>query len=227
MSNVKTLSKHINSEQLELRQRRAEIVVKKLKELFPTADTVLSWSNPWELTVAVILSAQCTDKKVNEVTAELFKKYQTLEDYVRAKPEEFEQDIRSTGFYKNKTKNILSAARIINENFADKVPDTMQDLLTLPGVARKTANIILNRAYGKVEGVAVDTHVMRLSQKFQLTQNTEQSKIERDLMEILPKSEWMDYTYRIVMYGREYSPAHKNNSYEDPVCIELKKYNLL
>lgn len=192
-------------------KKRASIVVSELKKLFPNAKIVLKYSNNWELLVAVILSAQCTDKMVNRVTEKLFKKYKTLEDYVKADIKEFEQDIRSTGFYHNKAKNILNAAKIIKEKFARNVPNTMQDLLTLPGVARKTANVVLGNAFGIVEGIAVDTHVKRLSKVLGLTNNDDPERIEKDLMEILPRKEWFDFTYRIIEYGRKYCTARNHN----------------
>ncbi len=165
----------------------------------------------------MILSAQCTDKKVNEVTARLFKKYRKLDDYVRANPSEFEQDIHATGFYRAKAKNILAAARIVSERFKGKVPCTMDELLTLPGVARKTANVILGNACGKVEGIAVDTHVKRFAQKFDLTDSSDPKKIERDLMELLPKREWYGITYRLIEYGRRYCPARKHDCAKHPL----------
>ncbi len=170
--------------------------------------------------VAVILSAQCTDKKVNEVTEKLFKKYKKLDDYVNADIKEFEQDIRPTGFYRNKAKNILASAKIVKEKFKGKVPKTMQEILTLPGVARKTANVVLGNAYGVVEGIAVDTHVKRLSKLLGLTNETNPDKIERDLMQILPKNEWFGFTYRLIDYGRKYCPARQHNHSKCP----LKKF---
>ncbi|HWP91611.1 MAG TPA: endonuclease III [Thermodesulfobacteriota bacterium] len=196
---------------IEARKRKAARVVKELKKLLPHAKIALNYSNNWELLVAVMLSAQCTDKKVNEVTRELFKKYRTLDDYVNADPGEFEKDIKPTGFYRQKTKNVLACARIIKEKFGGQVPGTMEELLTLPGVARKTANIVLGNAYGVVEGIAVDTHVKRLSRLLGLTGETDPDKIERDLMNILPKEEWFDFTYRLIDYGRKYCPARPHN----------------
>lgn len=204
------------------REKRAFFINSQLKKFFPRAKIVLNYSNNWELLVAVILSAQCTDKKVNEVTAKLFKKYKTLDEYVTVNQSEFEQDIYSTGFYRNKAKNILASAKIVKHKFHDKVPNTMEDLLTLPGVARKTANIILGNAYGIVEGIAVDTHVRRLSQKFDLTSEKDPVKIEKDLMALLPKSEWFEFTYRLIEYGRKYSPANKVKSKVDPISQMLK-----
>lgn len=208
--------------QLENRKERATIINSELKKIFPTAKIALNYTNSWELLVAVILSAQCTDKKVNEVTAELFQKYKNLDDYVHANQEEFEKDIHSTGFYRAKTKNILATAKLVKEKFHGKVPDRMNDILTLPGVARKTANVVLGNAYGVVEGIAVDTHVRRLSQKFGLTDENDPVKIEQDLMAILPKSEWFAFTYRLINYGRSHSPASKFTSEDDPISQKLK-----
>lgn len=193
------------------RKRRAAKIVKKLRELFPNAKIVLTYSNPWELLVAVRLSAQCTDKKVNEVTEKLFKKYQTLNDYGKASLKEFEQDVKQTGFYKAKAKSILEAAKIVKEKFSGKVPDTMENLLTLPGIGRKSAVIILGNAYGKKEeGIAVDTHVMRLSQKLGLTDYKDPIKIEQDLMKLVPQKDWFFLTYGLIEYGRHICPARKH-----------------
>lgn len=202
---------------LEVRKKKAIKIVAKLKKLFPTADTVLNYSTPWELLVAVILSAQCTDKMVNLVTEKLFKKYKTLNDYVKANPVEFEKDIKSTGFYRAKTKNVLGAAKMIKEKFRGKIPQTMEEMLTLPGVARKTANIVLYLTYGNIEGVAIDTHVKRLSKLYGLTDNTDPAKIEKDLMEVLPKKEWMDFTFRMVYYGRKYCVARPHTHEKCPL----------
>jgi len=186
---------------------KAKDVLKALKKLIPKADMALNYSNNWELLVAVVLSAQCTDKKVNEVTERLFKKYKTLDDYVNAKPKEFEKDIYSTGFYRNKTKNILAAAKLVKQKFGGKVPKTMAEMLEIPGVSRKTANVVLGNAYDVVEGIAVDTHVIRLSQRFGLTKNKDAKKIEQDLMKLYPKKEWFKLTYYFIEYGRQHCPA--------------------
>lgn len=153
---------------LPARKEQADRVISILKTAYPDARIVLHYNNSWELLVSVILSAQCTDIMVNKVTATLFKKYPTLNDYLQADPHEFEQDIKSTGFYHNKAKNILAAAKLIKEKFNGKIPKTMGEMLTIPGVARKTANVVLGNAYGVVEGIAVDTHVLRLSQRLRL-----------------------------------------------------------
>lgn len=192
-------------------------MIRELKKLFPEAKTALNFSNVFELLVAVILSAQCTDKKVNEVTEKLFKKYKKVNDYAQARQKEFEKDVRPTGFYRNKAKNILATAKIIRDKFGGKVPDSMEQLLTLPGVARKTANIVLSSGYGKIEGIAVDTHVKRLSLLHELTKEKNPDKIEQDLIEIIPRKEWADFNHRMVDYGREYCPAKKHDHEDCPL----------
>ena len=195
-------------------KKRARKIIAELKKLFPKTKIALNYSNNWELYVAVVLSAQCTDKKVNEVTEKLFKKYRKLDDYVRARQSEFEQDIKSTGFYRNKAKSILTAAKVVKNRFGEKLPRTMAEILTIPGVGRKSANVILGNAYGVVEGIAVDTHVRRLSRLLGLTRENDPVKIERDLMQIVPKKEWFKFTYLLIDYGRKYCTArrheHKN-----------------
>jgi len=190
------------------KKRRTREIVRQLKQLFPHAKIALHYSNPWELYVAVVLSAQATDKKVNEVTKTLFKKYRTLSDYTNASVSMFERDIKSTGFFRNKTKNILAAAKMVDNVYQGKISDNMSELLKLPGVGRKTANVLLGNLYNKVEGIAVDTHVIRLSRLFGLTNKKDPNKIEKDLMELLPKNEWFHFTYRMIEYGRTYCPAH-------------------
>lgn len=184
----------------------------RLKKKYPDARIVLRYSNPWELLVAVVLSAQCTDKKVNEVTEKLFKKYRTLDDYVNADPREFEQMIRPTGFYRAKAKNILASAKIVKEKFGGAVPKTMKEILTLRGVARKSANVILGNAYGVVEGIAVDTHVRRLAQRLGLSRHHDPIKIEKDLMALIPKKDWFRTTYLLIDHGRAVCTAR------DPRC---------
>jgi endonuclease-3 len=194
-----------------LRRKRAHEALKKLRKLFPKAGMMLNYKNDWELLVAVELSAQCTDKKVNEVTPALFRRYRTLDDYVRAKPKEFERMIFSTGFYRNKTKNILAAARVVKERFRGRIPRTMEEMIMIPGVARKTANVVLGNAYGVVEGIAVDTHVGRLAQVLGLSDETTPEKIERDLMAVFPKKDWFNATYLLIEYGRKYCPAKRHD----------------
>lgn len=183
-------------------------IIRTLTRLFPEPACALHYKKPFELLVSVILSAQCTDKRVNEVTKELFKKYRTLDDYVNAKPAEFEKDIYSTGFYRAKAKNILAAAKAIKKDFGGKIPRTMGEMITIPGVGRKTANVVLGELYGTAEGIAVDTHVIRLSLLLGLTKHKDAVKIERDLMEIIPKKDWVRFSHLLILYGREYCPAH-------------------
>lgn len=196
---------------MDERKKKAAQIVALLKKLYPEAKTVLRHADPWELYIAVVLSAQTTDKKVNEVTERLFKKYKTLDDYVNADPEAFEREIKAVNFYRNKTKSILGAAKIVKEQFAGEVPRTMEALRTLPGVGRKTANVIQAQAYGVAEGIAVDTHVKRLARRWGLTNETDPDKIERDLMAILPEEEWVHFNFRVVDYGRDYCPARPHH----------------
>ena len=198
-------------------KKRVQIILMELKKLFPHAKMVLHYSNNWELLISVILSAQCTDKMVNKVTEKLFKKYKTLDDYVKASQVEFEKDIHSTGFYHNKAKNILATAKIIKEQFHGEIPHTMKELISLKGVARKTANVVLGNAYGIVEGIAVDTHVIRLTKLWGLTKHTDPVKIEQDLMRLLPKEEWFTFTYRTIEYGRMYCIAKKHEHGKCPM----------
>lgn len=194
------------------RKDRAIEINRRLKKAYPKAKIVLRFSSPWELLVAVILSAQCTDKKVNEVTAKLFARYKTLEDYVSAKPKEFEQMIHSTGFYRAKTKSILTTAKLIKEKFNGEVPRTMAEMLTLRGVARKTANVVLGNAYGVVKGIAVDTHVRRLARRLGLSSSDNPEKIEQELMSLIPKKDWFKTTYLLIDHGRAICTA------KDPRC---------
>lgn len=192
---------------VELRATRARVLIKELERLFPRAGMMLNFSNHWELVVAVSLSAQCTDKKVNEVTARLFKKYPTLDDYVRADIKEFERDIFQTGFYHQKAKNTLAAARMLHDRFGGIVPNTMEQLMELPGVGRKTANVVLGNAFGIAVGIAVDTHVRRLARVFGLTSETDPEKIEQDLMSVIPQKDWFRSTYLFIEYGRAFCTA--------------------
>ena len=180
-----------------------------LKKHYPEAKIVLNFNNNWELLVAVVLSAQCTDKMVNKVTSTLFKKYSVLDDYIKADFNEFAADIKPTGFYRQKAKNILSTANMIKTEYKGHVPDTMSDLLKLRGVARKTANIILGNAFAKSEGIAVDTHVRRLSQRLGLTKNSNPVKIEIDLMKLFYRREWFQLTYLFIEHGRRICNAKK------------------
>ena len=213
-------------------------VLALLEKHYPHARIVLRYGNPWELLVAVILSAQCTDVMVNKVTEKLFATYRSLDAFVRADIKEFEQDIRSTGFYHNKAKNILAAAKLVKEKFHGSVPKTMEELLTIPGVARKTANVVLGNAYGVVEGIAVDTHVLRLSQRLRLVdldkiegkkrfsfarpglaklkgidykKDADPVKIERELMAVIPQKDWFKTTYLLIDHGRAVCKAQNPN----------------
>lgn len=194
------------------KKQRKERVAKMLsvfKKMFPNPKSELNYGNDFEFLVAVILSAQCTDKRVNIVTKTLFKKYRTISDYANADLKVFEQDIFSTGFYKNKAKNIIATAKIVQDEYKEKLPRDIATLQKLPGVGRKTANVILSNLYNIHEGIAVDTHVMRITQKFDLVDPPYTPvSIERDLMEIIPKKEWGNMNHYFVLYGRYYAPAH-------------------
>lgn len=204
----------------EIRKKNAQKVVKELKKLFPEAKTVLQYSSKLELLIAVILSAQTTDVQVNKVTEKLFRKYKNIHDYIAANPKEFEKDISSIGLYRSKAKNILKMVKMLHETFHGVIPDTLELLMQLPGVGRKTANVVLSVAHGKVEGIAVDTHVTRLAQKFGLTSHHDPKKIEQDLTALLPKKEWRDFTLRMIEYGRKYSPASCRD-FSDPISKKL------
>lgn len=202
------------------KKERSERILRMLsilKKLYPGTKTELNYGNNWELLVAVALSAQCTDKRVNEVTKTLFKKYKRLEDYVNADLSEFESDIHSTGFYKNKAKNILAAAKVVRNDFAGEIPKTIAEMITIPGVARKTANVVLGSAYGIHEGIAVDTHVRRLALKYDLTDFKDPVKIERDLMEITREKDWKYVNHTMVMFGRYICKANWHDCTEHPL----------
>jgi endonuclease-3 len=177
-------------------------IYRRLKKEYPDAKCALHFSNPHEMLFATILSAQCTDAMVNKVTADLFRKYPTIKDYAEADREELEADIKPTGFFRQKTKSLQGSARKILEAYGGEVPNTMEELLTLPGVARKTANIVLGNAFGKSVGIAVDTHVRRVSQRLGLTANHDPDKIEQDLMQLVPKRNWFPLTYLFIDHGR-------------------------
>jgi endonuclease-3 len=191
------------------KKERTKKIIEILEKEYPQAKTSLHYRNALEILVATILSAQCTDKRVNIVTKSLFKKYQTAQDYANADISELEQDIRSTGFYRNKAKNIKKTGWMLIEKYDSKVPDTMEELIKLPGVARKTANIVLSNAYGKNVGIAVDTHVRRIAKRLGLTQNINPDKIEADLMQIVPQEYWKRITNLIIFHGRKICTARK------------------
>jgi len=189
--------------------KRTYRILKLLQQEYPHARIALNFKTPLDLLVATILSAQCTDKRVNLVTEPLFKKYKAARDYAKANPARFEQEIRSTGFFRNKAKSIIGAAKVIVEKFKGKVPDTMEGLLQLPGVARKTATVILFNAFHKIEGITVDTHVSRLAQRLGLSNNKNPVKIEQDLMQLLPKPIWGKFSYLLIDHGRAVCQAKK------------------
>ena len=199
--------------------KRTVKIIALLKEEYPDAKTALNFKTPLDILVATILSAQCTDKRVNLVTESLFKKYRAAQDYAEANPAKFEQEIRSTGFFRNKTKNIIAAAKAIVKDYHGKVPDSMEELIKLPGVARKTATVVLFNAFHKIEGITVDTHVIRLSQRLGLSKNNDPKKIEQDLMMLLPNPIWGRFAYWIIEHGRKVCIAKK------PLCPQcvLKK----
>ena len=184
-------------------------IIELLKNEYPDVRVTLLHSDPLELLIATILSAQSTDRQVNKVTKKLFKKYRSIHDYIAASQAELEEEIYSTGFYRTKAKNIKKMCEMLVNNFDGKVPDTMEELVTLPGVARKTANIVLSGAFGKLEGIAVDTHVKRLSFRLGLTDKTDQDKIEKDLMELVPRNDWDNFSLLLINHGRSICNARK------------------
>jgi len=193
---------------------RASKIIKLLNKEYPSSRTALEFKTSHQMLVSTILSAQCTDKRVNEITKTLFKKYKSIKDFARADLKALEKDIFSTGFYKNKAKNIINSSRKIINDYDSNVPDDMQNLLKLPGVARKTANVVLGSAFSKVEGIVVDTHVKRLSTRLGLTSQKTPEKIEKDLMSIIPKSSWINISYGLISHGRKICTARK------PKCNE-------
>jgi endonuclease III len=199
----------------ERKQRLSEIL-RRLDEMYPDATCALHHRNPWELLVATILSAQCTDKRVNEVTPGLFAKYPTPADFAAARVEVVANDIRSTGFFNNKAKSLVGAGKRLVSEFGGKVPKTMEEMLTIPGAARKTANVVLGTAYGIASGVVVDTHVQRIARRLDLTKQTDPVKIEQDLQKILPKEKWIRFSHQIILHGRALCVAR------NPKCGECK-----
>jgi endonuclease-3 len=194
--------------------RRVRAILEKLDEAYPAATCALEHKNPFQLLVSTILSAQCTDERVNQVTKTLFAKYPAPEAFAHANPRELEQDIRPTGFFRNKTKSIMGASKKVVETFGGKVPKTMEELLTLPGVARKTANVVLGTAFGIASGIVVDTHVLRLSGRLDLSKNTDPKKIEQDLLPIIPHEKWILFSHQLIWHGRRVCQARK------PRCME-------
>jgi endonuclease III len=195
-------------------KKRAAKIINQLKRAYPDARCSLNYSTPLELLIATILSAQCTDERVNIVTLELFAKYRSAEDYVRAVPAELERDIHSTGFFRNKAKAIQGACRMIRDEHGGRVPETLEELIALPGVARKTANVVLGNAYGIASGVVVDTHVARVSQRLRLTAHEQPEKIERDLIELVPRKDWIIFPHLLIAHGRAVCKART------PLCAD-------
>ncbi len=194
--------------------KRVRAILEKLDAAYPAVTCALVHDNPFQLLISTILSAQCTDVRVNQVTQTLYKKYPSPQAFAHASPRELEQDIRPTGFFRNKTKSIIGASKAILDTFGGVVPSTMEELLTLPGVARKTANVVLGTAYGIASGVVVDTHVQRLSRRLDLSRNEDPKKIEQDLMKIIPQEKWILFSHQLIWHGRKVCQARK------PMCIE-------
>jgi endonuclease-3 len=208
-------------------RERVELLVKALPKVYPDAHCELDFRNPLELLVATILSAQCTDKRVNAVTPALFAKYRSAADYAKASPATLEKMIRSTGFFRSKTKSIRGAAAAIVAEHSGRVPDTMEKLHSLPGVGRKTANVVLGNAFGKDEGIVVDTHVIRLSHRFQVTRQTDAEKIEQDLMKLVPRKHWTNWSHWLIWHGRRRCFARKPDCYRCEIfqlCPSGKKF---
>jgi len=206
--------------------QRVSAILQKLDEAYPNVTCALEHHTPFQLLISTILSAQCTDERVNQVTKTLFVKYRTPKDFAYANPAELEQDIRPTGFFRNKTKSIMGAGKKIVEEFGGEVPRTMNELLTLPGVARKTANVVLGTAFGIAVGVVVDTHVIRLSNRLDLSRNTDPKKIERDLMQVIPPEKWVLFSHQLIWHGRKVCQARKPRCAEcnlEPLCYAKDK----
>ena len=206
--------------------KRVAAILAKLDEAYPAAMCELQHENPFQLLISTILSAQCTDVRVNQVTETLYKKYPTPEAFAYANPSELEQEIRPTGFFRNKTKSIMGASKAIVEKFGGQVPRTMEEMLTLPGAARKTANVVLGTAFGIAVGVVVDTHVIRISNRLDLTKNEDPKKIEQDLMRVIPKDKWIEFSHQIIWHGRRVCYARKPNCLEcnlEKICYAKDK----
>lgn len=199
---------------------RVSEILTRLDKLYPDVTCALTHRDPWQLLVATILSAQSTDVRVNMVTPELFRKYPTVQDFAKLEPQQLEPDIRSTGFFRNKSKSVVGAARKVVNDFGGKVPDNMDDLLTLPGVARKTANVVLGTWFKKADGVVVDTHVHRISRRLELTKQEDPKKIEQDLMRVIPREKWILFAHQVIWHGRKLCFARS------PKCAECLLENI-
>ncbi len=200
--------------------KRVAAILAELDEAYPNATCELKHNNAFQLLISTILSAQCTDVRVNQVAETLYKKYPDAKAFAYAAPSELEQDIRPTGFFRNKTKSVMGASKAILEKFGGQVPRTMEEILTLPGVARKTGNVVLGTAYGIPSGVVVDTHVLRLSKRLDLSQNDDPKKVEQDLMKIIPQEKWIQFSHQLIWHGRRVCYARK------PKCIECNMESL-
>ena len=211
---AKAPTKKARKPQLKTSPTRIAKIIAGLQKAYPGATCALLHRNPWELLVATILSAQCTDARVNMVTPVLFRRFPTPAAMAKASLPEIEEIIRTTGFYHNKAKSISGAAKAVVERFAGEVPRTMEELLTVPGAARKTANVVLGTAYGIAVGIVVDTHVLRLTRRLELTLNTEPKKVEQDLIKIIPKDHWIDFSHELILHGRAICIARK------PRCVD-------
>jgi endonuclease-3 len=219
-------SKPVRPKNAAERKARLKVILATLDRMYPQAACALHHSNAWELLVATILSAQCTDKRVNAVTPGLFQKYPAIQDFANANQADLAQDIRSTGFFNNKSKSVIGAARKILGDFGGEVPRTIEELLTVPGAARKTANVVLGTAFGIASGIVVDTHVKRISRRLDLTKETDPVKIEQDLVKIIPKEKWILFSHQIILHGRALCLARNPKCAEcglDPVCYAADK----
>lgn len=211
---------------VDVRPERIAAILDGLRKAHPNAECALIHKSPWELVVATILSAQCTDVRVNLVTPALFKHFPTPKSFAEASLTAIEEDIRTTGFFRNKAKSISGAAKLLVSKFGSKVPQTMNELLELPGVARKTANVVLGVAFRKAEGIVVDTHVLRLSKRLQLTVATDPKKVEQDLVKVIPRERWIDFSHELILHGRQTCIARKPRCVEcilEPVCNSSDK----
>jgi endonuclease-3 len=223
---VDSVPKPVRPKTAAERAARLKKILATLDKMFPNVTCALHHSNAWELLVATILSAQCTDKRVNEVTPGLFKKYPTIQDFANVSQAELAQDIRSTGFFNNKSKSVIGAAKKILADFGGEVPRDMDQLLTVPGAARKTANVVLGTAFGVASGIVVDTHVQRITHRLDLTRETDPVRIERDLMKIIPQNRWILFSHQIIHHGRNLCVARKPRCAEcplDPLCYAQDK----
>jgi endonuclease-3 len=211
---------------VNVKPERVAAILDGLRKAHPNAECALIHKSPWELVVATILSAQCTDVRVNLVTPQLFKNFPTPKVFAEASLTSIEEDIRTTGFFRNKAKSISGAAKLLVTKYKGKVPETMDELLELPGVARKTANVVLGVAFKKAEGIVVDTHVLRLSRRLQLTLNTDPKKVEQDLVKIIPRDRWIDFSHELILHGRQTCVALKPRCVQcilEPVCNSSDK----